>query len=139
MTKRLTKIHFTGDSGDLATSGFPATAAGLPSLPPSEIPSCGENGDLLPCDRAEFFRTYPQRHPVYLSYNTPIYSNSGFRLLAYVIDAITRLSYNKVLQDTVLTPLGLGNTMPITPTEKGRGVIPKGDSGFFRQYGDEVA
>jgi CubicO group peptidase (beta-lactamase class C family) len=38
------------------------------------------------------------------------YSNSGYLLLGYIIEKVTGKSYEKVLQDNILTPLHMNNT-----------------------------
>lgn len=39
------------NSGDLSVQDFPAKEAGLPPLPPQDIPTCGINDGQLPCPR----------------------------------------------------------------------------------------
>ncbi|KAM0512332.1 hypothetical protein ACHAPE_009028 [Trichoderma viride] len=122
-------------SGDLAVQNFPWTELGLPILPPQDIPSCGINDDQQPCARNGFIH----RHPVFPPYGTALYSNAAYRILAYVIEAITGKSYEEVLQKDIFEPLGLKHSSSVPPLGSGAGVIPNGDAGWSRPYGDEIA
>ncbi|EHK49288.1 hypothetical protein TRIATDRAFT_174049, partial [Trichoderma atroviride IMI 206040] len=126
-------------SGDLAVQNFPWTELGLPVLPPQDIPFCGINDDQQPCDRNEYFSGFIPRHPVFPPHGTALYSNAAYRILAYVIEAITGKSYEQVLQKDIFEPLGLKHSSSVPPVSSGAGVIPNGDSGWSRLYGDEVA
>ena len=60
------------------------------------------------------------------------YSNSGYTLLGYIIETITGDSYEDVLNNKILKPLGMNNSgyyrnMPI---------IKKMSSGYFKGFGD---
>lgn len=126
-------------SGDLAVQNFPWTELGLPNLPPRDIPSCGINDNQVPCPRNKYFSGLIQRHPVFPPYSTALYSNAAYRILAYVIEAITGKSYEEVLKEDVFEPLGLKHSSSLPPVSSGAGVIPDGDAGWSRPYGDEVA
>ncbi|GAW26800.1 putative beta-lactamase transpeptidase-like [Rosellinia necatrix] len=80
-----------------------------------------------------------QRHPVFAPYTTPVYSNIGFRILGYVLEAISGTSYDDLLQSIVLGPLGLTDTSATLPPNGGGWVIPSGsENGFHEKYGDET-
>lgn len=87
----------------------------------------------------EYFSGLVQRHPVFPPYGRALYSNAAYRILAYVIEAITGKSYEAVLKEDVFEPLGLKHSSSIPPVRSGAGVIPDGDAGWSRPYGDEVA
>lgn len=87
----------------------------------------------------EYFSGLIQRHPVFPPYGTALYSNAAYRILAYVIEAITGKSYDEVLKEDVFEPLGLKHSSSLPPVSSGAGVIPDGDAGWSRPYGDEVA
>ncbi|KAH0525597.1 hypothetical protein TsFJ059_007944 [Trichoderma semiorbis] len=126
-------------SGDLSVQNFPAKEAGLPPLRPQDIPTCGINDGQLPCPRKEYFAGLIQRHPVFLSYSKAMYSNAAYRILAYVLEEITDKSYDEVVINDVFQPLGMKHSSSLPPSRKGAGVIPDGDAGWSRVYGDEVA
>ncbi|KAK1245573.1 hypothetical protein MKX08_005202 [Trichoderma sp. CBMAI-0020] len=122
-------------SGDLAVQHFPWTELGLPILSPQDTPSCGINDNQQPCARNGLIH----RHPVFPPYGTALYSNAAYRILAYVIEAITGKPYKEVLQKDVFEPLGLKHSSSVPPISSGAGVIPDGDAGWSRPYGDEAA
>ncbi|KAI0459974.1 putative penicillin-binding protein [Xylaria acuta] len=129
-------------NGDLSIQSFPWMEAGLPELSPNEIPHCGGNYldyDLPACNRKEYFQGIVQRHPVFAPQTTPVYSNVGFRILGYVLEAMGRTSYNGLVKSKVLMPLGLADTSATLPPRRGSWVIPTGNlSGFHYNYGDEI-
>lgn len=80
-----------------------------------------------------------KRRPVSLPFNTPTYSNAAYRLLGYVVEAVTGTSYTEAVAKSVFQPLGLQNTSTSSPRGTGVGVIPPGNSGWGRPLGDEVS
>ncbi|PCH06154.1 Beta-lactamase-related [Penicillium occitanis (nom. inval.)] len=123
--------------GDVATLDIPWTEAGLPPLPSEDIPRCGGNSTTPPCDRDEYFHGLLQRAPVILPRTTPIYSNTAFRILGYILGAISNVPFDQLLDSSVLRPLNLTTTSYVTPTE-GAWVIPNGDSAWYQNTGDET-
>ena len=83
----------------------------------------------------EYFRGFVQRHPVFAPYTTPIYSNAAFRILGYVLEAVTNSSFEATMKKSVWEPLSLVNTSASRPS---KGVIPSGDPGWFLDLGDEA-
>lgn len=49
-------------------------------------------------------------HPTALTSSTPIYSNAGYEILGFVLEAITGKSYETILKDELIGPLGLGSS-----------------------------
>lgn len=86
--------------------------------------------------RIAFFQGFNKRHPVFAPFTTPIYSNSAFVILAYVLEAITGSTFDKIMEGDVFGPLGLKFTSTSVPDVPGRGVIPIGDPDWFRDTGD---
>ncbi|KAI0403229.1 putative penicillin-binding protein [Xylaria palmicola] len=127
-------------NGDLASLNFSSIDTGLPELAPGDIPQCGISGsNTPPCTRQEYFHGVTQRHPVSASHTTPVYSNIAFRIVGYVLEAMSGTSYNALVQSKVLKPLGLTDTSATVPTGRGSWVIPTGDAnGFQYNYGDET-
>lgn len=87
----------------------------------------------------EYFAGLIQRHPAFPSYSKAMYSNAAYRILAYVLEEITGKSFDEVVMNDVFQPLGMKHTSSLPPSRKGAGVIPDGDAGWSRVYGDEVA
>lgn len=111
--------------------------SGLPPLPRSEVPGC--NLDSL-CDRAEFFSEFSRQPPVALPGTTPIYSHAAFQILGYVIEGITGKSFQSILKDSILGPLGMKKTSLSAPKKSSSAVIPVDEetSGWSRRYGGEA-
>ncbi|KAJ2986061.1 hypothetical protein NUW58_g5208 [Xylaria curta] len=139
LTSHLSGIGRDYAHGDLASQDFPWMEAGLPELSPRDIPHCGANSSLLPCNREEYFQGIVQRHPIFAPQTTPVYSNLGFRILGYVLEAMSGTSYAALIQSKVLEPLALKDTSAKVPPRRGSWVIPTGnESGFHDNYGDET-
>ena len=60
------------------------------------------------------------------------YSNSGFLTLCYIIETITGKSYETVLHEKVLSPIGMKNTGIV----KHRPIIQNRAEGYFKGFGD---
>ncbi len=60
------------------------------------------------------------------------YSNSGYMILGYIIEIITGKSYETILQEKILLPLGMKNT----GIEKHRSIIKYRAKGYFKGFGE---
>ncbi|KAI0525461.1 putative penicillin-binding protein [Xylaria bambusicola] len=139
LTSHLSGIGRDYANGDLASQGFPWMKTGLPELSPEDIPHCAGNTSLPPCNRQEYFQGALKRDPVFAPWTTPVYSNMGFRLIGYVLEAVGDAPYDSLLQSNVIGPLKLGDTSATYPPKKGSWVIPPGnESGFYVDYGEET-
>ncbi|OQV08687.1 hypothetical protein CLAIMM_12915 [Cladophialophora immunda] len=125
-------------SGDLAA--LPNKPSGLPNIPTSDLPRCANDSHIPSCSRSDFMTTLKQRDAVFETFHTPAYSNNAFRLLGYVVEAITNTSYAAALQQLVLDPLGLNMTFVHQPPRDVRGAIPGNttSSGWSQDMGDET-
>jgi hypothetical protein len=152
------KLTFEKDSyGDLANLNVPWAEAGLPPLSPDDVPQCGGNASMLPCNREgivllihvaqypyssflflEFFNGLLQRAPVFAPQTTPVYSNTAYRMLGYIIQAIGGTRFDKLLHSSVLRPLNMTTTTYAIPSGGGSWVIPNGESGWYQDTGDET-
>ncbi|GJC90680.1 beta-lactamase-like protein ARB_00930 [Colletotrichum liriopes] len=65
---------------------------------------------------------------VFRPHTTPVYSNIGLALLSLVVEASTNKTYESVLTETILKPLGLTNTSIAVPSNNAWGFIPKGEA-----------
>ena len=139
--------HLTGVTRDLASLGglsveFPQallTEYGLPPLTRSKLPPCLQN-TTTPCNRSEFLAALSTRQPVYAPNTTPIYSNTGFQILAYALESATGRPFLEVLNDRIITPLSLLSTYTKAPANYSRGVIPQdpGSSGWNYNRGEAM-
>ena len=60
------------------------------------------------------------------------YSNSGYMVLGYLIETVTGKLYEEVLQENILTPLGMKNT----GVDKRRTLLKHRAKGHFKGFGD---
>lgn len=151
------KLTFNEDSyGDLADIDGPWSEAGLPLLPPEDVPQCGGNASMPPCNRKgivlaihvsqysysslllEYFQGLLGRAPIFAPQTTPVYSNTAYRLLGYILGAISGSRFDELLQSSVLRPLNLTTTTYEIPSGEGSWVIPSGESGWYQDTGDET-
>ncbi|KAJ2992538.1 hypothetical protein NUW58_g2133 [Xylaria curta] len=127
--------HMSGIGTDLINdlASFPAdfTQVGLPPLTNSSKTGCGGLFGLPVCTRAQFFRDFGKRHPVYAPWTKPVYSNIASSLLGFAVESATNMSYDAYVQQAVFGPLGMTNTTIFNaPIERSWGFIPKGDIWF---------
>ena len=85
----------------------------------------------------EFFQGLPKQPPVFPVWATPAYSNSNFRILSYVVEAITKTDFGTTVENEVLRPLGLSNTYTLKPKDS-LGIIPDGDSSWGQDVGQDL-
>ena len=131
--------HLAGVTRQLDSSGglstyLPAallTQFGLPSLSTSDNPPCLENA-TFPCNSSQFLAALATRQPIYAPNTTPIYSNTGYQILALALERIVGLPISEIFQKRIFSPLSLSNTFASAPTNNSRGVIPgnPGSSGW---------
>lgn len=108
-------------------SSFPVewTEAGLPDLGNTTGPACGGLLGLPPCSRAQFFRDFGKRHPIYAPYTTVAYSNAGITLLGFVLETVSGRGFADYVRDAVTGPLGLNSTTTGSePVDDARAFIP---------------
>ncbi|RFU78313.1 beta-lactamase transpeptidase [Trichoderma arundinaceum] len=48
-------------------------------------------------------------------------------------------SYEELVKKEIFEPLGMKHSSPLPPIGRGIGIIPNGDAGWGREYGDEIA
>ncbi|KAJ5343681.1 Beta-lactamase-related protein [Penicillium brevicompactum] len=100
---------------------------GFPALAESQQLTCG-NAHL--CDRKGFFDGILQS----------LYSNAGYQILGYAMEAILNSSYEKILMDRLIEPLNLTRSSLHTP-DPALAVVPYNESfSFFNfEFGDEAS
>ncbi|KAH8905807.1 beta-lactamase/transpeptidase-like protein [Coniochaeta sp. PMI_546] len=110
---------------------------GFPPLNDSDptLPQCGE---WPQCNRTEFFNGLLQVVPSYAPFTTPAYANTAFQILGYALETIKGKSFQSMMEDSILKPLGLNHTYYASPPNS-VGLIPgtPKESGWSYQLGDE--
>lgn len=104
---------------DTEVNDIPITAFGLPSKPLIELAQC----ESQPCTRAEALRAFLQESPVEAVFGTPFYSNGGYQILTYALEAITNRSISDMITNDVFCPLGMDDSS-YTLANNSRGIIP---------------
>ncbi|KAF2650051.1 beta-lactamase/transpeptidase-like protein [Lophiostoma macrostomum CBS 122681] len=126
---------------DLATLG--GEALGLPTLESSSIPSCGvvnNNKGLPTCSQTQLINGLLSQRPLTSTFNTPIYSNSGFALLGWVLERITNKTYQDAVQTLLYEPLNLTRSSIVVPDDTTNIITPYGsDSQFSLDLGGGAA
>lgn len=94
------------------------------------------------CKQTEFFEIFTERPPIYLPATTPVYTNVGFQILAYALEAIVGQSFPDIFEQNLLEPLNLIRTaliIPVNDTLTANGFIPfsLAQSGWAFDGGDE--
>ncbi|KAI0875413.1 beta-lactamase/transpeptidase-like protein [Hypoxylon argillaceum] len=134
--------HMGGIGADLAydLASFPVdfTPLGLPQLSNSSKTGCAGLFGLSPCTRAEFFRDFGKRNPVYAPWTNPVYSNVASSILAFALESASNMSYNAYVQQAIFGPLSMTNTTIFHgPKDRSWGFIPEGDIYFGNSLGYE--
>ncbi|KAJ8110147.1 hypothetical protein ONZ43_g5951 [Nemania bipapillata] len=97
---------------------------GFPPAPLTMVPFCGE---VVPCNRAQIFAGLAIVPPSFQPSHTPGYSNLGYQLLAYALEAITGKKFADMLKTDVIERLGLDHTYYDQIPPRDLGVIPPGN------------
>ncbi|KAI1473632.1 beta-lactamase/transpeptidase-like protein [Daldinia eschscholtzii] len=134
--------HMSGIATDLTIdlASFPVdwTQVGLPSLDEASKTGCAGVLGLPPCNRTEFFRDFGKRHPVYAPFTNPVYSNVASVILGYAVEAITNMTYEKYVKQSIFTPLSMTNTTIFNgPEKQSWGFIPVNETWFGASFGFE--
>ncbi|KAI1373289.1 beta-lactamase/transpeptidase-like protein [Hypoxylon crocopeplum] len=112
-------------------------ALGFPPLAQDEKPPCGA---YPTCDRAQFFKGISTFYPSVAPFQTPAYSNVAFQLLGYALETITGKTFEILMEESVIIPLGLNHTFLRAPGDS-LGVIPgdRVETGWAFDIGESVA
>ncbi|KAI1801982.1 beta-lactamase/transpeptidase-like protein [Daldinia bambusicola] len=134
--------HMSGIAADLTIdlASFPGDWAqlGLPTVDETSKTGCAGVLGLPPCNRTEFFRDFGKRHPVYAPFTSPVYSNVASVILGYAVEAITNMTYEKYVKQSIFTPLSMTNTTIFNgPEKQSWGFIPANETWFGASFGYE--
>ncbi|KAL8839752.1 MAG: hypothetical protein Q9170_001623 [Blastenia crenularia] len=97
---------------------------GLPPVDGDDVPPCGENRPhTRPCTRKELLDGLIKRPPVYQPNARATYSNMAFVLLGFALEAVSGLSYEKLVDLLIFNPIGMNKARLSKPPDS-QGVIP---------------
>ncbi|GME48623.1 beta-lactamase-like 1 [Neofusicoccum parvum] len=74
----------------------------------------------------EFLQGLNKLGAYFPAFESPTYSNAGFRLLGYAMENMTGEPFDTTFKRTIADKLGLSATTVTTPQDDSRGVIPNG-------------
>ena len=58
----------------------------------------------------EFFNGLLQTYPSFAPHATPAYTNTGYQILAYALEGLKGKSFESLMEESILKPLGLSHT-----------------------------
>ncbi|KAI0835026.1 beta-lactamase/transpeptidase-like protein [Hypoxylon sp. FL0890] len=134
--------HMSGIAADLVAdiASIPTdwTQLGLPKLDEASETGCAGVLGLPPCNRTEFFRDFGKRYPVYAPFTNPVYSNVASSILGFAVEAITNMTYEKYVKQSIFEPLSMTNTTISNGPEKNKwGFIPVNETWWGSSLGYE--
>lgn len=107
-----------GYVGDLALiPGFNPAAFGITPVN-NTLPGCDPFPGGRVCTRAELLAMY--NNPAYRPYSPnsgPLYSNIAYNLLGLALEKVYSKTFEEVVEDLIITPLGLEKTTFIPPPQ----------------------
>jgi CubicO group peptidase (beta-lactamase class C family) len=120
---------------DLLTDVSDPTSYGLPPATFDGLPTCDQYSSTLePCDRSELISRMKERAPLFAPNQKSTYSNVNFELLGLVIQNATNSTYEDLLHQLILDPIGMSNTSTIKPDDS-VGAIPIGENHWDYRLG----
>jgi CubicO group peptidase (beta-lactamase class C family) len=89
------------------------------------------------CFDTDFFANVGKKDAVYSPWTTPVYSNDGYAILGFVVEAVTGQTYQAYMQQHVFKPLKLTHTSVSAPDAK-FGFIPVGSNWWDTPFGADI-
>ncbi|KAB2577880.1 Beta-lactamase-related protein [Lasiodiplodia theobromae] len=103
--------------------GVNSSAIQPDDIAPCALPVQGAT-ELTLCTREEFFHGLNKLGPYFPAFESPVYSNAGFRLLGHVIENITGEAFHETFQRNLIDSLQLNSTSITAPEDETHAVIP---------------
>jgi hypothetical protein len=88
---------------------------------------------------SEFFDGILETQPIAATSSTPLYSNAGYQILGYALEAIAQKPFHEILMERIIEPLGLSRSSHSIP-DPNLAVIPSDltSSQFNLDIGDAI-
>lgn len=83
---------------------------------------------------AEIIDGMLNQHPITAPMERPAYSNIAFTIFVMALEEATGKNYTQMIDDFVVKPLDMQNTLP-SPGDDDKAVIPPGESSWGSDYG----
>jgi hypothetical protein len=95
--------------------------------------------DLLTDSYAEFFNGILDTQPIAATSSTPLYSNAGYQILGYALEAIAQKPFHEILRERIIEPLSLSRSSHSMPNPT-LAVVPSDltSSQFNLDIGDAI-
>lgn len=114
-----------------------AATCGLPSTAAQQLPLCSKEGTsripqpsllnkTLTEQTPDFIAGINTLGPYFPAFESPTYSNVGYRLLGHALENLTSEPFSDTFTRALATPLNLTHTTLTTPLNTTHGVIPAG-------------
>jgi CubicO group peptidase (beta-lactamase class C family) len=125
--------YYRKDTGEKVTIHHLLThTSGIPSY--TGLPRFMEEISRDPYPVEEFIKTYCSGELEFEPGSKYVYNNSGYFLLGAIIEAVTGQSYEDVLKENILEPVGMKNT----GYDHHDTLIPNRAAGYEKRVGDYV-
>lgn len=114
-----------GYVGDFATSGVNVSALGLPKVE-NTLPGCDPAPGGRACTYEEVIDMF--NNPVYAPHSPhggSMYSNIAYILLGKALEKAHNKTYEAVIQDLILDPVGMPKSTFIPPTNNQTAILPR--------------
>ncbi|KAK5995364.1 Beta-lactamase-like protein [Cladobotryum mycophilum] len=107
---------------------------GFPPVNDSDYPPCGVIALNKDCSPNDFLDGMLDSYPVTAPMERPAYSNVAFTIFIMALEEATGKNYSQMVDEFVVKPLDLKNTLP-SPGDDKKAVIPPGESSWGADYG----
>ncbi|KAJ4115347.1 hypothetical protein NW768_011199 [Fusarium equiseti] len=119
------------------TVGALLTHQGGSGSVPLEVGNC-PNDTTPGCGPDDFIVAMRERkRPVALPFNTPAYSDGGYAMLGMILQRLTGMPYNDVIQTVLAEPLGLNVSGSVEPTGDDRNVLAVPGNATVSSWGQD--
>ncbi|KAK3292926.1 beta-lactamase/transpeptidase-like protein [Chaetomium fimeti] len=132
--------HMAGIPSDYITDIAPfgdLSAYGYPQANSSKFLGCAGFFGTPGCNKTVFFEHFGERPPVQAPFSAQtVYSNIGFAILGFAVEAITNQSFTDYVTNEIWKPLDMARTSATQPDEA-LGFIPANDVWWAADMGFE--
>lgn len=113
-----------GRQGDALYQSYLGLAPPEHEAPDSSF--CGQSDAALKfyCNRTDFFNNNLFRGPNLAPFDTPVYANLPFQILAYALENITNTPFTELFQTHLVESHGLKSTFYTVPSSSNASIIP---------------
>lgn len=100
------------------------TSIGLPTASGEGLPTCDEYNYYKPCNRSDLLNQLIRAKPVFAPNQRSTYSNLNFELLGLVLENVSGLPYETLIEQAIFDPLKMTSSSLTKPPTDDRAVLP---------------